>query len=74
MGIQSVVEQTDRISSGGHQDATCSVCEMAVVWMQNQLKQNQTEERIINYADSVLYIQICYLSSEILLPLLTIAL
>lgn len=53
MGIQSVVEQTDRISSGGHQDATCSVCEMAVVWMQNQLKQNQTEERIINYADSL---------------------
>ncbi|XP_058728114.1 aspartic proteinase A1-like [Vicia villosa] len=53
MGIQSVVPQTDRISSGGQQDATCSVCEMAIVWMQSQLKQNQTEEQIINYANSL---------------------
>ncbi|CAK8534093.1 unnamed protein product [Lathyrus sativus] len=53
MGIQSVVPQTDRISPGGHQDATCSVCEMAIVWMQSQLKQNQTEEQIINYADAL---------------------
>jgi phytepsin len=54
MGIESVVQPTDRVSSGGRQDASCSVCEMAVVWMQNQLKQNQTEERIINYANSVI--------------------
>ncbi|KAK2447872.1 aspartic proteinase [Trifolium repens] len=53
MGIESVVQPTDRVSSGGRQDASCSVCEMAVVWMQNQLKQNQTEERIINYAGSL---------------------
>ncbi|CAJ2658817.1 unnamed protein product [Trifolium pratense] len=53
MGIESVVQPTDRVSSGGRQDATCSVCEKAVDWMQNQLKQNQTAERIINYAESL---------------------
>ncbi|GAU35494.1 hypothetical protein TSUD_384490 [Trifolium subterraneum] len=53
MRIESVVQPIDRVSSGGRQDATCSICEMAVVWMQNQLKQNQTEEQIINYAESI---------------------
>ena len=52
MGIESVVQQTDRISSGLN-DAACSVCEMAVVWMQSQLKENQTAERIINYANTL---------------------
>ena len=40
-------------SSGGLEDATCTACEMAVVWMQNQLRQNQTEERILDYANQL---------------------
>lgn len=51
-GIESVVDETDGRSSG-LRDAMCSACEMAVVWMQNQLRQNQTQDRILNYVNEV---------------------
>lgn len=41
------------ISAGLQSDAMCSACEMAVVWMQNQLRQNQTKEHILNYINEV---------------------
>lgn len=41
------------ISTGLQSDAMCSACEMAVVWMQNQLRQNQTKEHILNYINEV---------------------
>ncbi|KAL2341307.1 hypothetical protein Fmac_009247 [Flemingia macrophylla] len=53
MGIESVVDKNERKSFGGVRDATCSTCEMAVIWMQNQLRQNQTENRIIDYASEL---------------------
>jgi hypothetical protein len=31
----------------------CNVCEMAVVWMQNQLSQNKTQDLILDYVDQV---------------------
>ncbi|KAK4284339.1 hypothetical protein QN277_001186 [Acacia crassicarpa] len=43
MGIESVMDKNEIKSS-----ATCSACEMAVVWMQNQLKQNQTKDQILS--------------------------
>ncbi|KAA8524705.1 hypothetical protein F0562_011128 [Nyssa sinensis] len=53
MGIESVVDKnTDKSSSGLH-DTVCSACEMAVVWMQNQLRQNLTEDRILNYVNEL---------------------
>ena len=52
MGIESVADEHAGRSSG-LRDAMCSACEMAVVWMQNQLSQNQTQERILNYANEV---------------------
>lgn len=55
MGIESVVPENNHRASGGFHDAMCSTCEMAVVWMQNQLKQNQTQERILNYVNEVKY-------------------
>lgn len=51
-GIESVVDDKAG-KSAGFRDAMCSACEMAVVWMQNQLNQNQTQERILNYANEV---------------------
>ncbi|KAL0363204.1 UNVERIFIED_CONTAM: Aspartic proteinase [Sesamum calycinum] len=51
-GIQSVVDEKDGRSSGLG-DGMCSACEMAVVWMQNQLRQNQTQERILNYVNEL---------------------
>ncbi|GAB2231595.1 hypothetical protein Droror1_Dr00010604 [Drosera rotundifolia] len=54
MGIESVVDKkNDGKSSGIVRDAMCSACEMAVVWMQNQLQQNQTQELILNYANQL---------------------
>ena len=52
MDIKSIVDNT-RKASGGLHDAMCSTCEMTVVWMQNQLKQNQTQDRILTYVNEV---------------------
>ncbi|XP_059286072.1 aspartic proteinase [Lycium ferocissimum] len=52
MGIESVVDEKAGKSSGRN-DAMCSACEMAVVWMQHQLGQNQTQERILNYVNEL---------------------
>ncbi|KAJ4703925.1 Aspartic proteinase [Melia azedarach] len=53
MGIESVVDENNGKSSGVLHDAMCSSCEMAVVWMQNQMQQNQTQERILNYVNEL---------------------
>ncbi|MED6144500.1 AP4A phosphorylase [Stylosanthes scabra] len=52
-GIESVVNKKERELSGGSRDASCSACEMAVVWMQNQLSQNQTQDKIIDYVNQL---------------------
>ncbi|XP_048141135.1 aspartic proteinase-like isoform X2 [Rhodamnia argentea] len=52
MGIESVVESEGR-SSGVMRDAMCSACEMAVVWMQSQLQQNQTQEHVLDYVNEL---------------------
>ncbi|CAI0379451.1 unnamed protein product [Linum tenue] len=53
MGIQSVVNENIEKAVRATSDATCSACEMAVVWMQNKLKQNETQEQIIDYANDL---------------------
>ncbi|OVA09776.1 Peptidase A1 [Macleaya cordata] len=54
MGIESVVnEKNVGKSVGSLADTMCSACEMTVVWMQNQLRQNQTQERILNYVNEL---------------------
>lgn len=52
-GIENVVDENTEASAHLHSEAMCNSCEMAVVWMQNQLLRNQTEERILNYVDEV---------------------
>ncbi|KAM0889128.1 hypothetical protein ACQ4PT_027878 [Festuca glaucescens] len=46
--IESVVEKEKRGS-----DLLCAACEMAVVWIQNRLRQNQTKELILQYVNQV---------------------
>ncbi|KAI4384959.1 hypothetical protein MLD38_003040 [Melastoma candidum] len=53
MGIVSVVDKNNQKSSGSVNDAMCNACEMAVVWMQNQLRRNETEDQILNYVDQL---------------------
>ncbi|KAK6133227.1 hypothetical protein DH2020_032988 [Rehmannia glutinosa] len=51
-GIESVVDENAGRSSGVH-EAMCPACEMAVVWMQNQLRQNKTQHHILNYVNEL---------------------
>ncbi|KAH0696250.1 hypothetical protein KY290_013604 [Solanum tuberosum] len=52
MGIESVVNEKAGRSAGPH-DGMCSACEMAVIWMENQLRQNQTQDRILDYVNEL---------------------
>lgn len=49
-----MVDENLRKTSGGLHGASCTACEMAVVWMQNQLSQNQTQDRILSYVNQVI--------------------
>ncbi|CAN1243022.1 Aspartic proteinase A1 [Linum perenne] len=53
MGIESVVAKSIEKAVGATSEATCAACEMAVVWMQNKLKQNETQQRVIDYANEL---------------------
>ncbi|CAH8256138.1 unnamed protein product [Arabidopsis lyrata] len=53
MGIESVVDKENTRSSSGLRDAGCPACEMAVMWIQSQLRQNMTQERIVNYINEI---------------------
>lgn len=53
MGIESVVDKNNGKASSGVQDTMCSACEMAVVWIQNKLGQNETINRILKYINEV---------------------
>ncbi|KAF7096956.1 hypothetical protein CFC21_098836 [Triticum aestivum] len=47
--IESVVNKNEKRGS----DLLCTACEMTVVWIQNQLRKNQTKELILDYANRV---------------------
>ncbi|KAK8517285.1 hypothetical protein V6N13_092568 [Hibiscus sabdariffa] len=53
MGIESVADESNGKSSGILHGAMCPACEMAVVWMQNQLMDNQTQDRILDYVNQL---------------------
>ncbi|KAG2684340.1 hypothetical protein I3760_10G072600 [Carya illinoinensis] len=53
MGIETVVDESSSKVSSGIRNAMCPACEMAVAWMQNQLKQNQTLDRILDYVNEL---------------------
>ena len=53
MGIQSVVDKTIEKTSYSWNDAGCAACEMAVVWIKNPLRLNETEDQILDYANAV---------------------
>lgn len=61
MGIESVVDEKAGRSTG-LQDGMCSACEMAVIWMENQLRQNQTQDRILNYVNEVKHLSLQFSS------------
>ncbi|CAO2178893.1 unnamed protein product [Urochloa humidicola] len=48
-GIRSVVDDEAGESNGLFNEAMCNACEMAIVWIQNQLAQNQTQDLVLQY-------------------------
>ncbi|XP_057458098.1 aspartic proteinase A1-like isoform X2 [Lotus japonicus] len=52
--IQSVVyKNKENNISDGLNDAGCTACEMAVVWMKNRLRLNETEDQILDYVNAL---------------------
>ena len=43
-------------SNGLFNDAMCNACETAVVWMQSQLAQNQTQDLVLQYINQVSFV------------------
>ncbi|XP_054793199.1 aspartic proteinase-like [Prosopis cineraria] len=52
-GIEMVTETTEREGLSARDNNTCSLCEMAVVWIQNQLKRKAVKEKVINYINQL---------------------
>ena len=48
-----MVEKENGEESSVGDNPLCTACEMLVVWVQNQLKQKGTKERILNYVNEV---------------------
>ncbi|KAJ7948139.1 putative Aspartic proteinase [Quillaja saponaria] len=53
MGIENVVDKSSDNTFDGLQDAACTACEMAVVWMKKKLRLNETEDQILNYVNEL---------------------
>ncbi|KAL4312002.1 hypothetical protein GQ457_01G036410 [Hibiscus cannabinus] len=51
--IENVADESSGKSSDGVHDAMCTACEMAVIWMENQLRRNRTEEQILDYVNDL---------------------
>ncbi|CAL4962228.1 unnamed protein product [Urochloa decumbens] len=52
-GIRSVVDDEAGESNGLFNEAMCNACETAVVWIQNQLAQNQTQDLVLQYINQL---------------------
>ncbi|KAG4972120.1 hypothetical protein JHK85_038541 [Glycine max] len=50
---ESVVDKTIEKTSYSWNDAGCTACEMAVVWIKNPLRLNETEDQILDYANAL---------------------
>ncbi|KAF8387600.1 hypothetical protein HHK36_026253 [Tetracentron sinense] len=52
-GIETMVEKENREGSLAGDTFMCTACEMTVVWVQNQLKQKETKEKIFKYVNEL---------------------
>ncbi|KAA8536687.1 hypothetical protein F0562_029165 [Nyssa sinensis] len=51
--IEMVVEKENKEGISVGESPICTACEMAVVWIQNQLKQEETKETVLNYVNQL---------------------
>ncbi|GAB4835594.1 hypothetical protein Ancab_000503 [Ancistrocladus abbreviatus] len=52
-GIKTVIEREYRKDSSVGDDFLCNACEMAVIWIQNQLQEEATKEKVLNYINQL---------------------
>ncbi|XP_059440646.1 aspartic proteinase-like [Corylus avellana] len=52
-GIETVVEKENRKVSSPGDDLSCTFCEMAVIWIQNQLREKGTKDKVLKYVDEL---------------------
>lgn len=48
-----VVEEENKEKAPPGDDLACTACEMLVVWIRNQLKQQETKDRVLDYVNEV---------------------
>ncbi|KAI4332064.1 hypothetical protein L6164_017003 [Bauhinia variegata] len=51
--IEMVTEKEQREELSARDSALCSSCEMLVIWVQNQLRQKATKEKVLNYINQL---------------------
>uniref|UniRef100_M1BZ85 Cyprosin n=1 Tax=Solanum tuberosum TaxID=4113 RepID=M1BZ85_SOLTU len=62
----TAISQAKHISSSaGLHDDMCFACEIAVIWMENQLRQSETEDRILHYLNKECQIKAVMYAGEI---------
>ncbi|XP_057963163.1 aspartic proteinase-like [Malania oleifera] len=52
-GIETVVERESGEGRPVGDSALCAACEMTVIWIQNQLKQQETKEKVLSYVNEL---------------------
>ncbi|XP_062143911.1 aspartic proteinase-like isoform X1 [Alnus glutinosa] len=52
-GIETVVEKENRKVSSPGNDLSCAFCEMAVIWIQNQLREKGTKDQVLKYVNEL---------------------
>lgn len=50
-----MVEKENRKVSSPGDDISCTFCEMAVIWIQNQLREKGTKDKVLKYVNEVTY-------------------
>lgn len=48
-----MVTEKEQMELSARDTPLCSSCQMLVLWIQNQLKQKSTKERVFNYVNQV---------------------
>ncbi|KAB1216273.1 Aspartic proteinase [Morella rubra] len=52
-GIETVIEKENRKGSLPGDDLLCTACEMTVIWIQNQLRQKGTKDKVLKYVNEL---------------------
>lgn len=51
--IEMVVDKENKEVTSALESLLCTACEMAVVWMQSELKQEEVKEKVLEYVNQV---------------------